>query len=704
MATTPLIRPISAQGGTFYSFSSSAEDLSSTFNNSNNKFVVSKFCLINIPNIATPSNNENKIQFKAIDTALLGHINASNNINLAQSFQNYCLNLESMLISRPQSASDLGYDRNLKLNVAERTFWKWLKELGAIRFRPANSAEAFVPSRFTEETDTQTGLNQYNRLVQYIGNIDIVNNVQNTTNAYSELYIHVPTKDGNTPVALFKTVSDNNYKENMTLQNLPANPLNNEVLVGRNYNDIHPVGLDIKAFYDQDDIGNPLMEILDINTNMFVQETWHDPRTVSNTYFTESAFNNPANDVIKKTITGDTVTYKRSKLDGIMLDFNPDSYTLIKEDPATNTIEDLNSTVQSKNFEFNAVLVYYDVYDPNNTADFATNLYGVLFLDDVEQNGLEDAIPRFRKFIPDPITKLNGNSYGFKINLKFDTSVDNVGVEKAINDYSSFSMNMFIDALNILKSAAADLNTRTADIINLKEKVESLEDLILNTDDVSAIMLRLTTIEDSLLQNQSLFNNTASIVQLINKTRTEVNDLIAGKSNIEISYNSDIIKPGIGIDIDRTTPNIVKINNKVQTYSIGSKFKPSTSNVYTTTHKGDLSLGGTISLQRYTNYFKHYKSGINTITTNDIYIYLDDTDIQWSNGQTFRLVFEDPIELGSYSLVIFTDALNTQGNGAFGKDIIVFTHLDFTPSLDKPIFEFICVNATTLDFEVDQIK
>jgi hypothetical protein len=97
MATTPLIRPISAQGGTFYSFSSSAEDLSSTFNNSNNKFVFSKFCLINIPNIATPSNNENKIQFKAIDTALLGHINASNNINLAQSFQNYCLNLESYI-------------------------------------------------------------------------------------------------------------------------------------------------------------------------------------------------------------------------------------------------------------------------------------------------------------------------------------------------------------------------------------------------------------------------------------------------------------------------------------------------------------------------------------------------------------------------------------------------------------------------------
>ena len=34
MAKTPYIRPIAVQGGTFYTFSSAAEDLSLTFNNS----------------------------------------------------------------------------------------------------------------------------------------------------------------------------------------------------------------------------------------------------------------------------------------------------------------------------------------------------------------------------------------------------------------------------------------------------------------------------------------------------------------------------------------------------------------------------------------------------------------------------------------------------------------------------------------------
>ena len=41
-------------------------------------------------------------------------------------------------------------------------------------------------------------------------------------------------------------------------------------------------------------------------------------------------------------------------------------------------------------FDFNAVLIYYDVYDPAVPADSATNLYGVLFLDE---------LPEFRRSV-----------------------------------------------------------------------------------------------------------------------------------------------------------------------------------------------------------------------------------------------------------------------------------------------------------------
>lgn len=124
MVKTPFIRPLQTQGGTFYTFSSAAEDLPLTFNNSLRKFKFSKFVLLKIPDFATPIYGENSIQFDSIDTTFLdaasGTYNLSNPSNttpsLEISFQNYCLNFESTALS------DTNYDPNLKKTVSERVF------------------------------------------------------------------------------------------------------------------------------------------------------------------------------------------------------------------------------------------------------------------------------------------------------------------------------------------------------------------------------------------------------------------------------------------------------------------------------------------------------------------------------------------------------------------------------------------------------
>jgi hypothetical protein len=61
MSKTPYIRPISVQGGTFYTFSSASEDLSLTFNNSLKKFKFSKYALLKIPELGTPTYKENTL-------------------------------------------------------------------------------------------------------------------------------------------------------------------------------------------------------------------------------------------------------------------------------------------------------------------------------------------------------------------------------------------------------------------------------------------------------------------------------------------------------------------------------------------------------------------------------------------------------------------------------------------------------------------
>ena len=164
MAKTPFIRPLQTQGGTFYTFSSAAEDLALTFNNTVNKFRFSKYVLLNIPEFRDPLYGENSIQFDTVDSSFLDVAEGSfdlvdpNNLspNLEVSFQNYCLNLESRLLS------DENYNPTLKRNVSERVFWKWMKELGAVRFRPANSNEV-APGL----NQNATGLSGEIKLLEY---------------------------------------------------------------------------------------------------------------------------------------------------------------------------------------------------------------------------------------------------------------------------------------------------------------------------------------------------------------------------------------------------------------------------------------------------------------------------------------------------------------------------------------------------------
>ena len=129
MAKTPFIRPLQVQGGTFYTFSSSAEDLSFTFNNSDSKFRFSKFALLNIPNIDNSSSSQtNYVRLNGPDGAFLDWANNTQqiitgdaNIDFSQSFQSYCLNVESTITGDDQ------YDSSLKQNISERIFFKWLR-------------------------------------------------------------------------------------------------------------------------------------------------------------------------------------------------------------------------------------------------------------------------------------------------------------------------------------------------------------------------------------------------------------------------------------------------------------------------------------------------------------------------------------------------------------------------------------------------
>ena len=724
MATTPFIRPLQVQGGTFYSFSSSAEDLSFTFNNSVNKFKFSKFALLNIPSINNGDPLGNSLKLVAPDSAFIDYasgggqiITGNANIDFSQSFQSYCLNLESTILSTTD------YDSSLKQTVAERVFFKWLKEIGGIRYQPANSSQVSPllnqtnityseglplneirwvegdPAAGTTGSYGLTGAT-YNRVVQYIGNLDIVNSVKNNNNTYSEVYVYVPTKDGNTPTVLFKNVLDKNYYPDFSWTNSPADPLNDEYLQGRAYDELNPSGLTNLAIFDDDVVGAPSATYTDTTIGAVGAGNWYSPRAIANTYFSDQLFTDPTALVLTKTYSSISQTYVRTKLDSIGIDFDPDSYQQIVSNPSISTIEEFNSTSEAQDFDFNCVLIYYDVYDPANPIDSATNLYGVLFLDDIQDQGASIyGIPTLKKYKPNIVTKLNGNSYGFKINLKFDVDIDQTGVEQAINDYSPFSLSMFMDSMNVLQDATSTLNNTASIYASLEDRVSTLENLALTSDTAFNLNLRINSIEDSLAANQAIFNNTQSIMGLINQNYELIRALINGQTSVEISYNLDLIKQGPGIIVNRSIPNQLVIVNDNQSYNIGQ-------------NNGAVTLSTTssniIELRAYGNYTKHVNSGIPITLTSDLVVRISDSNVKWRRGQLYRFSFGDQIYPGDYSVNFLTDSLgdypiSNPSGVPYSNLIISLNNTDFVARDYKPVIDIICIDPENLVFQVDMI-
>ena len=286
--------------------------------------IFSKFALLNLPNVKTPIGDNTLDNSIVWDNILPSGTtpDANNDAVFAESFQNYLLNHEELIL---ESKGNLPYNNNIRQTVTERIFWKWLAKINAIKFAPATATEAIqreIPNRFIEQPEI-TDINEniiYNKVVQYIGDIDVMNN----TDRYSEVYINIPTNHGKTPHILFKTVEDDNYANSMIWQG------DNNNIHKRNSND-SPYGLSTLAYYDDN---------------------------LNNTYKSHPGYLGNVENEEQKTVNNKN--FKPSLMDGAVLDFNEANYAYIAN--ISNEITSLNSFAASdisKDFKFNMILLYY---------------------------------------------------------------------------------------------------------------------------------------------------------------------------------------------------------------------------------------------------------------------------------------------------------------------------------------------------------
>ena len=646
---TPLVRIPQPQGGTMYAFASAARDITRAFNNADLKFEFSRYALVDIPDFTTSVNGSNTVDFSKLTTTSGVPYSPlpSASADFAQTFQNYALNAEELILQ------DDDFDPVLLSSDAEKLFFKWLSATGAIRFGTADSSQSNVGNYVESPNSDQTG-NVYDRVVRYLGSIDAENDVAYKGNAYHEVYINVPSSVGTTPTVLFEP---SNY--NTTANKLYTDPT---WIEGRN-GQTHPdPNIDLEPIVDGYSAG--VGSYYDINGNL--------------------------------------------STNSVGIDWRDSSYYGVTGDSKVNNLSDYAK--KGEDFTFNAVLVYYDMYSTSTSINKSTNLYGILILDDVKSTGgTGSRINRQHKYKPNEVTGLNGNAFSLKLNLKFNTSLDNVGVETNINDFTTFSMDLFMDTTTLLQNASELLIRANDRYSKIVERLDELEGIILAGDSVEDLGEKVSQLEDD-FQNASIqLNDSDALLKLITKAHDKLNSLIDGTIPTSLQYNTDVIYDGKGTEVDKSVPNKIKVNNVTKGYENLNLFRwdlsaSSVSGSINSTNLLDIEstssglnqYGVWCRLKPFTNRISFINKILGDKADNNINIYIDDSNNAWLEGQIVRITFES-VDMDGNNIRIYTKA-------STGLDNLI---ADISPASllsNKPYIEIVCIDPTTYQFEVDILR
>lgn len=393
----------------------------------------------------------------------------------------------------------------------------------------------------------------YHRLVQYVGEVTGVSNVQEANRNYTEVYAHIPDHTGQTPDVLFRTIVDVNYKPNVNFPILPSQ-FQPEILGAELFNS--PI-----VSFPQNYPGSYFAQF---DTPDFTYETsTGDTLRRSGGYFGVSGdINNPI--------------VNSSLIDGINIDFNTSHYVKMNIFNRVLTNFDQFNALEVNNqppsdFEFNAILWYYTVQkqDSNGNQVTKTNLYGVSFLDNPSNNTTESEIgirfPVYKKLVSNG--QHDGTSYAFSLNLNFNILNDNPQQTynpEAIN--SLFSMNLFNQAMAKLSSTNDSFLNIIAEQGDLRDQVSNVRQLLYTQTDIDTINTKIKSLENLLRlysTNQIVGNDSIGVSNLSNNiTLTNKEPAYTRIDNIKTTdlYRTDGIIP-LNISVPTNKNLLIIINN-----------------------------------------------------------------------------------------------------------------------------------------------
>lgn len=333
---------------------------------------------------------------------------------------------------------------------------------------------------YTTEATAQARI-VYHRLVQYISEVNGVSNVNEANRSYTEVYAHIPDHTGQTPDILWRTQTDVNYKPNRTYPIIPSQ-YQPEIMGAEFFNS--PI-VNTPQNYPGSYLG--FFDTLDFT---YTTANGDDLRRSGNYYGVSGDINNPVIDA--------------TTIDGISVDFNTSHYVKMNIPGRIVTNFDQFNGLEVNGeppigFEFNAILWYYTVED--NRGNQKTNLYGISFLDNPNNNIVEDdrglRFPTYKKLVSNG--QQDGTSYAFSLNLNFNIINENIADTynpQAIN--SLFSMNLFNEAMSRLSSTNDSFFNIIAEQGQIREQINNLTGLLYTQTDINTLNAKMLNLENLL--------------------------------------------------------------------------------------------------------------------------------------------------------------------------------------------------------------
>ena len=470
-------------------------------------------------------------------------------IAIATDLQNYMMNLECTLLNQDS------YNYQEYHTVSERSFFHWLK---SFEKRYNNSKLSLERTQngndvYYKETDNT------NRVVQCFGAIDAGNSLSTEFGMFNETYVNIPTSYGNGPV-FFKQVQDSS--ETNYIYGKTYNAGDSEYLQGRKNNvDTLKILSDVKPRYDNDN-----------GTSYILNDAYEIVKDINEIQSACRAFTNDKN--IQINSYDDVNIDQKTQFSG--------KYCDITSNPCE--------------FGFNAILLYYSVYDQNDTTKtaYAINLFGIVFLDSPSsvQNGQAKIPPLIKKKSFGGANKANffGNSYSFRVNIKTLSVYDNTDAMIQDNTtMSSINSVDFSDVVSNLNRAIDVMNTNVQSTMAIQDAYMTTLKL---TDENKQKLYELETKLDGYLNGSKTSgivsqNIRTKIIQPI--TDTSIDSSVSdGNNMIKIQLNkqlTDFINTEEYQGSTYTPP--IKILNDEYTYNVPTVYKP----IFNVSTQADTALG-----------------------------------------------------------------------------------------------------------------